>query len=117
MSPTLDRGVSGGEPPGFYVQYARLIAQICLMARRDPALGDLAMLLRGPEGGGTYARREALWPSDIEVSRAAAGRFAIWIKGRALLGAAVDEATPADQILKVAVAALVLGQQADEPNK
>ena len=72
---------------GFYVKYARLIAQICLLARRDPAFQDLAALLRGPEGGGTYARREAIWPPQFALTRMSAAHFAIWIKGRALLNA------------------------------
>ena len=52
MATTLQPTSSSGQA-GFYVKYARLIAQICLLARRDPTFQDLAALLRGPEGGGT----------------------------------------------------------------
>ncbi|MDO9608742.1 MAG: TetR family transcriptional regulator [Brevundimonas sp.] len=73
---------------GFYVRYARLIASICLEARRDPSLRDLAMLLRGPEGGGTYYNRAGVWPADFDLTRLAATRFALWVKGLALTSAA-----------------------------
>jgi AcrR family transcriptional regulator len=75
---------------GFYVKYARLIAQICVLARRDAAFQDLALLLRGPEGGGTYARREAVWPPQFVLTRQSAAHFAIWIKGRALLNSSLN---------------------------
>lgn len=88
MAATLEPAPAGAPADaGFYVKYARLIAQICLLARRDPAFQDLAALLRGPEGGGTYARREAIWPPQFALTRMSAAHFAIWIKGRALLNA------------------------------
>lgn len=108
MAPTLalapPSGASG--EAGFYVKYARLIAQICLLARRDPAFQDLALLLRGPEGGGTYARRQAVWPPQFEPSRQSAAHFAIWIKGRALMDAALEpaEAGPEAQLREAALA-------------
>lgn len=73
---------SGGE--GFYVRYARLIASICVEARRDASLRDLAMLLRGPEGGGTYYNQGGIWPADFDLTRLAATRFALWYKGAAM---------------------------------
>jgi AcrR family transcriptional regulator len=76
------------EVEGFYVRYARLIASICIEARRDPSLRDLAMLLRGPEGGGTYYNSAGVWPAEFGLTRLAATRFALWIKGRALTSAA-----------------------------
>ena len=107
MAPTLALAPAGapGEA-GFYVKYARLIAQICLLARRDPAFQDLALLLRGPEGGGTYARREAVWPPQFELSRQSAAHFAIWIKGRALMNAALEPpgAEPQAQLREAALA-------------
>lgn len=97
MAPTLASGQGGA---GFYVKYARLIAQICLKARRDPAFVDLAMILRGPEGGGTYTRRDT-WPPQLDLTRLAAARFALWIKGRALLDAGLNlPATPRDSLLE-----------------
>lgn len=107
MATTL-RPASPSGQAGFYVKYARLIAQICLLARRDRAFQDLAALLRGPEGGGTYARREAIWPPQFVPTRLSAAHFAIWIKGRALLDAAI---TPADETTleaRLRVAALAL---------
>lgn len=108
MAPTLalapPSGASG--EAGFYVKYARLIAQICLLARRDPAFQDLALLLRGPEGGGTYARRQAVWPPQFEPSRQSAAHFAIWIKGRALMDAALEPAgaRPQERLREAALA-------------
>ncbi|MDG2531746.1 TetR family transcriptional regulator [Caulobacter endophyticus] len=97
MATTARSGDSPGE--GFYVRYARLIAHICLEARRDPQLQALAMILRGPEGGGTYTGRAEVWPPRFDLSRRAATRFALWIKGRALIGAALGEApTPVQMI-------------------
>lgn len=69
---------------GFYVRYARLIASICVEARQDASLRDLAMLLRGPEGGGTYYNQSGIWPTDFDLTRLAATRFALWYKGAAL---------------------------------
>ncbi len=109
MATTLQPASPDGQA-GFYVKYARLIAQICLLARRDPAFQDLAALLRGPEGGGTYARREAIWPPQYVLTRLSAAHFAIWIKGRALLDAAITPAdTPEDRLR---VAALTLASRA-----
>jgi AcrR family transcriptional regulator len=73
---------------GFYVRYVRLIASVCMEARRDPSLQDLAMLLRGPEGGGTYYNSAGVWPADFDLNRLAATRFALWIKGAALMACA-----------------------------
>lgn len=85
MAPTIS---IQPEVEGFYVRYARLIASICVEARRDPSLRDLAMLLRGPEGGGTYYNSAGVWPPEFDLTRLAATRFALWIKGRALTAAA-----------------------------
>lgn len=88
MAPTLAIGPNG---EGFYVRYARLIASICIEARRDPSLQDLVMLLRGPEGGGTYYNSEGVWPVDFDLTRLAATRFALWVKGSALTAAATGQ--------------------------
>lgn len=85
MAPTV---AIAREAEGFYVRYARLIASICIEARRDPSLRDLAMLLRGPEGGGTYYKRTGVWPAEFDLNRLAATRFALWIKAEALLACA-----------------------------
>lgn len=104
MARTLE--VNGVEGHGFYVKYARLIAQVCLEARRDPSLQELAMILRGPEGGGTYVNRAELWPAQFELTRRAATRFALWIKGAALMAAATG-AAPDTARLQAAAATLV----------
>lgn len=109
LAPTLRPGSS--EDPGragFYVKYARLIAQICLIARRDAAFENMAMLLRGPEGGGTYARREAVWPPTFAMTRLGAMRFAIWIKGSALLSAAFPDTEARGAEVRLGAAALAL---------
>lgn len=109
LAPTLRPGPS--EDPGragFYVKYARLIAQICLIARRDPDFENMVMLLRGPEGGGTYARREAVWPPAFDMTRLGATRFAIWIKGAALLSAAFPDTEGRDAEARLGAAALAL---------
>lgn len=85
------------EPEGFYVRYSRLIASVCVEARRDPSLRDLAMLLRGPEGGGTFYNSAGVWPPGFDLTRLAATRFALWIKGHALMSSASGTAlTPED---------------------
>ncbi len=100
MARTLQIG--GGERDGFYVIYARLIAQVCRQARRDPAYQDLAMILRGPEGGGTHVNRAELWPAQFDLTRLAATRFALWIKGSAIVGAAIGRPASAAQLQDVA---------------
>lgn len=109
LAPTL-RPASAEDPgrAGFYVKYARLIAQICLIGRRDAAFENMAMLLRGPEGGGTFARREAVWPSTFDMTRLSAMRFAIWIKGAALLNSAFPEAEGREIEARLGAAALAL---------
>jgi AcrR family transcriptional regulator len=92
---------AGGER-GFYVKYARLIAQVCLQARRDPSFQELAMILRGPEGGGNYTNRGELWPPQFDLTRRAATRFALWIKGAAIMAAATGDAPDAARLQAVA---------------
>lgn len=104
MARTLE--INAAEGHGFYVKYARLIAQVCLEARRDPSFQELAMILRGPEGGGTYVNRAELWPSQFDLTRRAATRFALWIKGAALMAAATGDAPNAAR-LQAAAAILV----------
>lgn len=104
MAPTLAAPIEANA--GFYIRYARLIATVCLEARRDAQFQDLAMLLRGPEGGGTYNHREGVWPASYDLTRLAATRFALWIKGRALAAGAAG-AVPATAELEHAAQILV----------
>ncbi len=85
MTPTVS---IDPQAEGFYTRYARLIASICLEARRDPPLQDLAMVLRGPEGGGTFYNSAGVGPTGFDLTRLAATRFALWIKGQALVASA-----------------------------
>ena len=103
MLPTVTAGPEG---EGFYIRYTRLIASVCVEARRDPSLQDLAMLLRGPEGGGTYYNSGGVWPVEFDLTRLAATRFALWIKGRALMSPAGGKAIDTDE-LKAAATLLV----------
>lgn len=100
MARTL--ALDGPPGTGFYVKYAKLIAQVCLRARRDPAFAELAMILRGPEGGGTYINHAELWPAQFDLTRRAATRFALWIKGVAILAAATGDAPSAARIMDAA---------------
>lgn len=102
--------IDPAEERGFYVKYARLIAQVCLEARRDPSFQELAMILRGPEGGGTYVNRAELWPPRFDLTRRAATRFALWIKGEALMAAVTGQAPDAARLR--AAAATLVAQQA-----
>ncbi|OYW90982.1 MAG: TetR family transcriptional regulator, partial [Caulobacterales bacterium 32-67-6] len=95
---------------GFYTRYARLIASICLEARRDPPLQDLAMVLRGPEGGGTFYNSAGVWPARFDLTRLAATRFALWIKGRALVASATGVPL-SSHALKTAATQLVAQQE------
>ncbi len=103
MAPTLS---INPDSEGFYIKYARLIASICLEARHDPALQDLVMVLRGPEGGGTFYNSAGVWPTSFNLTRLAATRFALWIKGRGLIASAtgrplseIDLSDAADQLV------------------
>lgn len=99
MAPTLSIGPRG---EGFYIKYARLIASICLEARQDPALQDLVMVLRGPEGGGTFYNSAGVWPRTFDLTRLAATRFALWIKGRGLIAAATGVPISGDDLKEAA---------------
>lgn len=88
---------------GFYVRYSRLIASICVEARRDPSLSDLAMLLRGPEGGGTYYNQAGIWPAEFDLTRLAATRFALWYKGTVLGALAAGTPVGAEDLKAAAI--------------
>ncbi len=85
----------GGEAAGFYVNYARVLGQACLLAKRDATLRPLILQLRAIEGSGIFRLSEAAWPAALRLERDGAEAFAIWIKGRAILNEALvqDEST------------------------
>lgn len=60
------------------------------------------MLLRGPEGGGTYYNQSGVWPQDFDLNRLAATRFALWIKGEALTRSATGEAVSDEDVVQAA---------------
>lgn len=77
-----------GQPAGFYVDYARVLGQACLLAKRDATLRTLAMQLRTIEGSGIFHLSQAQWPVALRLDRDGAATFAIWIKGHAILNEA-----------------------------
>ncbi|MCT8001983.1 TetR family transcriptional regulator [Sphingomonas sanguinis] len=69
---------------GFYISYARIVAQTCLMARQRRGLVRLVRQARFFEGAGIFHASHDSWPADLRLTRTAAAAFAIWIKGIAL---------------------------------
>jgi hypothetical protein len=61
------------------------------------------MILRGPEGGGTYVNRAERWPAQFDLTRRAATRFALWIKGAAIISAATGNALSAAGLQQAAI--------------
>jgi len=106
LGETVSHGASGPSA-GFYIAYARIVGQVCLLARRNESLVPLVRHLRSIEGSGVYRASKFSWPTMLEMSRANAAGFAIWIKGFAILngGLARDKVDP--RILIDAISALV----------
>lgn len=73
-----------GNADAFYVGYARIVGQTCLLARNNPAFVPLVRHLRILEGAGIHHASRTEWPAPFELTRAQAASFAIWIKGFAL---------------------------------
>ncbi|QJU58875.1 TetR/AcrR family transcriptional regulator [Sphingomonas sp. AP4-R1] len=97
---SLERSVQPGDgdaPKGFYVNYSRIVGQLCLRARQDPALVPMVRYLRAIEGSGIHHASGATWPESLAMDRARATGFAIWIKGYATLNEALGR-TDADMI-------------------
>ncbi|MDQ1229711.1 TetR/AcrR family transcriptional regulator [Sphingomonas sp. SORGH_AS_0879] len=78
-----------GNADAFYVGYARIVGQTCLLARNNPAFVPLVRHLRILEGAGIHHASRTEWPASFELTRAQAAAFAIWIKGFALSEAPV----------------------------
>ncbi|CAN5406632.1 hypothetical protein BH10PSE12_BH10PSE12_25470 [soil metagenome] len=85
---------SDAGPAGFYVNYARILGQVGMLAHRQPEFLPLILQLRAIEGSGIHRASQTLWPARYRLGRANAAGFAIWIKGQAILNEAL--ATGAD---------------------
>ncbi|MEE4454555.1 TetR/AcrR family transcriptional regulator [Novosphingobium resinovorum] len=73
-----------GASNGFYVRYARILGQVCLLARQRPELVPLVRQLRAIEGMGIHRASLNAWPREFRLDPAAASTFSIWIKSHAL---------------------------------
>jgi len=85
---TLDAMLEPGTehyPAGFYIGFARLTAQACLLSRHDPSLVALVSYLRALEGWGTYHVSRSIAPLAQLVRREHAAAFGMWIKSEALM--------------------------------
>jgi AcrR family transcriptional regulator len=72
-------------PSGFYIGFARLTAQACLLSRQDPSLGPLISHLRALEGWGTYRVSRSVPALSPLIRREHAAAYGAWIKAEALL--------------------------------
>lgn len=78
---------------GFYVRYARILGQVCLLARQRPELVPLVRQLRAIEGMGIHRASIDVWPPRYRFDPATASAFSIWVKSCAL----ARFATPGDE--------------------
>lgn len=69
---------------GFYLRYARILGQVCLLARQRQELVPLVRQLRAIEGMGIHSASLKVWPYQFRLDPAAASAFSIWIKAHAL---------------------------------
>ncbi len=85
---TLDDMLEPGtneRPPGFYIGFARLTGQVCLLSHHDRSLVPLISYLRALEGWGTYhVSRNITSLADL-ARRDHAAAIGMWIKSEALL--------------------------------
>jgi len=86
--------VPGEGSRGFYVRYARILGQVCLLARQRGELVQLVRQLRAIEGMGIHHASLTAWPCEHRLDPAAASTFSIWIKAHAL--ARIGAPTPPD---------------------
>jgi AcrR family transcriptional regulator len=85
---TLDAMLEPGTddcPPGFYIGFARLTGQACLLSRHETSLVALVSYLRALEGWGTYHVSRSIAPLAELIRREHAAAFGMWIKSEALL--------------------------------
>lgn len=73
-----------GSAKGFYLRYARILGQVCLLARQRQDLVPLVRQLRAIEGMGIHSASLKVWPHQFRLDPAAASAFSIWIKAYAL---------------------------------
>lgn len=85
---TLEDLLDVGEddrPAGFYIGFARLTAQACLLSNHDCSLLPLVAYLRELEGWGTYRVSRNVAAQAELIGRDHAAAFGMWIKSEALL--------------------------------
>lgn len=85
---TLDGLLDLGEddrPAGFYIGFARLTAQACLLSNHDSSLQPLVAYLRELEGWGTYRVSRNVAAQAELIGRDHAAAFGMWIKSEAML--------------------------------
>lgn len=85
---TLEGLLDVGEnerPAGFYIGFARLTAQACLLSSHDCSLLPLVAYLRELEGWGTYRVSRNIAAQAALIGRDHAAAFGMWIKSEALL--------------------------------
>ena len=87
----------------FYIGYARILAQTCLLARHRPALVRFVRQARFLEGAGIFHASHGSWPAHWALSRPRSSAFAIWVKGKALERAVALRAGWADDGSAVAI--------------
>lgn len=111
-SACLLRMLGIGDADAFYVRYARIVGQTCLLARNNPAFVPLVRHLRILEGAGIHHASRTEWPATFELTRSQAATFAIWIKGFGLAEAPAINA--ADACRRLADFIDILRGQPDE---
>src|SRR5690606_23194714 len=98
-------------PAGFYVDYARLTGQACLLATRRRELWPLVEHLRKIDGWGTFRAGQTVWPTSLLVERGSATAFAVWIKGQAVFNEAVCDGEPIPREALLSAARLIFSSQ------
>lgn len=101
----------GDRPAGFYIGFARLTAQACLLSRHDRSLLPLIAYLRELEGWGTYRASRSVDRLAGLIGRDHAAAFGVWIKSEALLRR-VNLAAPGTGIERLELAAQHIFPQA-----
>lgn len=109
LEQTVSRSTAG---PGYYIAYARIVGQTCLLARRDQSLVPLVRYLRAIEGMGVHGASQHSWPESLRMGRANGCGFAIWIKGFAILNESLGSDGNESAVLRDAARVLVAAPEA-----
>lgn len=92
---------------GFYVRYARILGQVCLLARQRAELVPLVRQLRAIEGMGIHRASLNAWPRNFRLDPAAASAFSIWIKSHALSRISAPESRDTGDDMAMILRALI----------